>query len=112
MGRRPKRRKDDDDQAGPPKRGLAGLLSTVAANGGVIELSQRKLARHSDRAGPPCSGQCASGPILAHWCSTPRRLGHVSHWREQDRKSTSDNWRGLAAALSFSYEKTHEVRID
>jgi hypothetical protein len=43
--RQKRRRSDDDDQAGPPKRGLAGLLDSVTANGGVIELSQRKLAR-------------------------------------------------------------------
>ncbi len=41
-----KRRPDDDDDAGgPPKRGLAGLLDAVRAEGGVIDLSQRKLAR-------------------------------------------------------------------
>ena len=43
---KPKRRRNDDnDQVGPPKRGLAGLLDTVKANGGVIDMSQRKLAR-------------------------------------------------------------------
>jgi uncharacterized membrane protein len=40
-----RRRDDDDDQVGPRKRGLYGLLDTVRANGGVIDLSQRKLAR-------------------------------------------------------------------
>jgi uncharacterized membrane protein len=40
-----KRRRRDDDQDGPPRRGLSGLLDAVQANGGVINLSQRKLAR-------------------------------------------------------------------
>jgi AraC-like DNA-binding protein len=39
-----KRRRDDDDQAGPRKRGLSGLIDAVQG-GGVINLSQRKLAR-------------------------------------------------------------------
>lgn len=44
--RRPQRkRKDDDDDVGRPKRGLPGLLNAVRANGGVIDMSQRKLAR-------------------------------------------------------------------
>jgi uncharacterized membrane protein len=41
-----KRSRRDDDQDGPPRqRGLSGLIDAVQANGGVINLSQGKLAR-------------------------------------------------------------------
>jgi hypothetical protein len=44
--RKAKRRKDDDnDGPGSPRRGLPALLNHVRANGGVVELSQRRLAR-------------------------------------------------------------------
>ena len=43
------RRPEDDDAGGPPKReaprGVSALIDHVRANGGVIDLSQRKLAR-------------------------------------------------------------------
>ena len=43
--RRDRRPPDADAGRGPPKRGLSGLIETMKANGGVIDLSQRKLAR-------------------------------------------------------------------
>lgn len=44
--KQPSRRDDDDDSAGPPKRGLPALLDDhVRANGGVVDMGQRKLAR-------------------------------------------------------------------
>jgi len=43
--KRKSRNSDDDDSAGPPKRGVAALIDHVKANGGVIDMGQRKLAR-------------------------------------------------------------------
>jgi hypothetical protein len=43
--RKSRRRPPDDKAGGPPQRGLAGLLDTLKAEGGAVELSQRQLAR-------------------------------------------------------------------
>jgi hypothetical protein len=43
--KRKMRRSDYDDGAGPPKRGVAALIDHMKANGGVIDMGQRKLAR-------------------------------------------------------------------